>query len=297
MADLHINKKGWEFQWTPEEDNIIKENYTSKGYDELEQMLPNRSKKAIQARAFKLGVKYLSYNKDYFNKIDTPTKAYWLGFLYADGYTTIDDRWGLEIMKSDEEHLQNLLNEIEYSGKIRGRKRKSTETCSVLIKNKDMTNSLKQKGIIPNKTEVLTFPAKETLNPMFYKDFIRGFFDGDGCVTYTVKPRVRKDRNNKVYNRAYKEINFCCKSKLFIDVLDSILKKNCICFNMYLNVKHNNLYYLRTFNIQTIIRFYDFIYSGSTPKNRLKRKYDKFLLLLEGGDAYHDKRTNYCTTG
>jgi methylenetetrahydrofolate dehydrogenase (NADP+)/methenyltetrahydrofolate cyclohydrolase len=22
MADLHINKKGWEFQWTPEEDKI-----------------------------------------------------------------------------------------------------------------------------------------------------------------------------------------------------------------------------------------------------------------------------------
>lgn len=35
MVDLHINKKGWEFQWTPEEDKIIKENYTSKGYGEL----------------------------------------------------------------------------------------------------------------------------------------------------------------------------------------------------------------------------------------------------------------------
>lgn len=297
MADLHINKKGWEFKWTPEEDRIIKENYTNKGYDELEQMLPNRSKKAIQARAFKLGVKFLSYNKDYFNIIDTPTKAYWLGFLYADGYTTIDDRWGLEIMKSDEEHLQNLLNEIEYSGKMKGRKRKNTETCSVLIKNKDMTNSLRQKGVIPNKTEVLTFPATEILNPMFYKDFIRGFFDGDGCVTYTVKPRVRKDRNNKVYSRAVREINFCCKSKLFIDVLDSILKENGICFNMYLNAKHNNLYYLRTSNVQTMRSFYDFIYSDSIPQNRLKRKYDKFSLLLEGGDAYHDKRTNYCITG
>lgn len=25
------------------------------------------------------------YNKDYFSKIDTSDKVYWLGFLYADG--------------------------------------------------------------------------------------------------------------------------------------------------------------------------------------------------------------------
>lgn len=297
MADLHINKKWWGFKWTPEEDRVIKENYTSKGYEELERMLPSRSKKAIQARAFKLGVKYLSYNKDYFNKIDNPTKAYWLGFLYADGYTTIDNRWGLEIMLSDKEHLQNLLDEIEYTGRMRGRKRKNTETCSVLIKNRDMTNALKQKGVIPNKTEVLTFPDQDILNPLFYCDFIRGFFDGDGCITYVTKPVIREDRSNKVYNRIVKEVNFCCKSKSFIDILNSVLKTNNIDFNMYTNVKHNNLHYLRTSSIQTIRNFFDFIYSNSNPQNRLKRKYDKFLLLLEGGGVCHDKGTNYCITG
>ena len=28
------------------------------------------------------------YNKDYFEKINTSEKAYWLGFLYADGCIT-----------------------------------------------------------------------------------------------------------------------------------------------------------------------------------------------------------------
>ena len=60
MADLHINKNrgGWKYRWTQDEDNIIRRYYSTKGYDELEKMLPNRNKKAIQSRAFKLGVKF-----------------------------------------------------------------------------------------------------------------------------------------------------------------------------------------------------------------------------------------------
>ena len=286
MADLHINEnKGWKYCWTKEEDDVIKQYYTSKGYDELEKMLPNRNKKAIQSRAFKLGIKYLSYNKEYFKEIDGPTKAYWLGFLYADGYTTMDDRWGLEIMLSDKEHLQNLLNEIEYTGKMKGRKRENTETCSVVIKNKLMTNSLIEKGVVPKKTEILKFPSPDILNPIYYRDFIRGFFDGDGCITYVVKPTVRKDRNNKIYKRLSKEVNFCCKSKVFIEKINNILIENGICFRLSVNEQHNNLYYLRTSKMKTIKTFFDFIYDKSDEKNRLKRKYDKFTILLEGGDV------------
>lgn len=283
MADLHINRnKGWQYRWTQDEDDIIKKYYSIKGYDELEKMLPNRNKSAIQSRAFKLGVKFLSYNSEYFNEVDSPTKAYWLGFLYADGYTTNDDRWGLELMVSDKPHMQNLLNEIEYTGSIKDRKRDNTETCSFLIKNKAMTNSLISKGVVPRKTEILEFPSKDILNPIYYKDFIRGFFDGDGCVVYQIKTAPRKDRNNKIYDRLSKEVSFCCKSERFINKLNEILLENDICFNSFTDIKHNNLHYIRTAKLDTIKKFFDFIYKDSFEENRLKRKYDKFISLLEG---------------
>lgn len=283
MADLHINQnKGWQYRWIQEEDDIIRRYYSIKGYDELEKMLPNRSKKAIQSRAFKLGVKFLSYNSGYFNEIDSPTKAYWLGFLYADGYTTNDDRWGLELMVSDKPHMQNLLNEIEYTGNIKDRKRNNTETCSFLIKNKTMTNSLVSKGIVPRKTEVLEFPSEDTLNPIYYKDFIRGFFDGDGCVFYQIRTIPRKDRNNKIYDKLSKEVSFCCKSEKFINKLNDILLENDIYFNSSTDTKHNNFHYIRTAKLDTIKKFFDFIYEDSVEENRLKRKYNKFISLLEG---------------
>ena len=283
MADLHINRnKGWKYRWTQDEDDIIKKYYSTKGYDELEKMLPNRNKSAIQSRAFKLGVKFLSYNSEYFNEVDSPTKAYWLGFLYADGYTTNDDRWGLELMVSDKPHMQNLLNEIKYTGNIKGRKRENTETCSFLIKNKAMTNSLISKGVVPRKTEILEFPNEDILNPIYYKDFIRGFFDGDGCIIYQIRTAPRKDRNNKIYDRLSKEVSFCCKSERFINKLNEILLENDICFNFFTDTKHNNLHYIRTAKLDTIKKFFDFIYEDSVEENRLKRKYDKFISLLEG---------------
>ena len=283
MADLHINRnKGWRYRWTQDEDDIIKKYYSTKGYDELEKMLPNRNKSAIQSRAFKLGVKFLSYNSEYFNEVDSPTKAYWLGFLYADGYTTNDDRWGLELMVSDKPHMQNLLNEIKYTGNIKGRKRENTETCSFLIKNKAMTNSLISKGVVPRKTEILEFPNEDILNPIYYKDFIRGFFDGDGCIIYQIRTAPRKDRNNKIYDRLSKEVSFCCKSERFINKLNEILLENDICFNFFTDTKHNNLHYIRTAKLDTIKKFFDFIYEDSVEENRLKRKYDKFISLLEG---------------
>ena len=80
MAGLHINA-GWNFKWTNEEDEIIRKYYPKNGANTVHKILPNRELKSIQQRAFKLGVKYLQYNKEFFDKIDTIEKAYWLGFL------------------------------------------------------------------------------------------------------------------------------------------------------------------------------------------------------------------------
>ena len=58
------------------------------------------------------------YNKMYFQNIDTPNKAYWLGFIYADGWVrliyfgskVIKGEVGLELKDTDVGHLEKLRN-------------------------------------------------------------------------------------------------------------------------------------------------------------------------------------------
>ena len=64
-------------------------------------------------------------NFNYFDKIDTPDKAYWLGFIWADGYIAkrerkqpngcvrIEYNLKLELQESDASHVQKFLDCIE----------------------------------------------------------------------------------------------------------------------------------------------------------------------------------------
>jgi hypothetical protein len=280
MADMHINKKGWQTKWETWEDDIIKKYYPKNGYEKVLEFIPNRNKSGIQGRASKLGIKFLDYNKNFFENIDSEEKAYWLGFIYADGYVTTEDRWGLELGIIDINHMQNLLDSFDCNINIKTRIKNENESCSFLIKNKKMYNDLVEKGVIRNKTELLEFPNEEILPEIYYSHFIRGFFDGDGCVTYTISDYIRKDRNNKIYNNIRKSISFVCKSENFILKLKYIMSEFYdINFNLSIN-KKDNLHTLQVGNSNDIIKFYNLIYNNSNKYNRLKRKFDKFQKLI-----------------
>lgn len=274
MADLHINN-GWNFKWTDKEDNIIRKYYPKNGANAVHEILKNRELRSIQQRAFKLGIKYLQYDKEYFDKIDTIEKAYWLGFLYADGYVTSDNRWGVELCYEDYNHLQKLLYAFNYNGDLKTRERNDTKSCSFLINNKHMTGSLILNGVIPNKTYCLEFPNENIIPKKLYSHFIRGFFDGDGCVYITQNAKPRKDRGNKIYTRICKGINFVCKSENFINDLLHILNDNGINFHSSIN-KRDNLYTITTSSLNEIEKFYNYIYKNSNPNIRLERKFNKF---------------------
>lgn len=277
MTDMYINKNtGWNARWKDYEDEIIKKYYPSHGANETSKYLENRSLQSITARASKLGIKYLTYDETFFNVIDTPVKAYWLGFLYADGYVTTDYRWGLELSYIDISHMEAFTQAFNYNGKIKIRERDNKKYCCFQIKNKRMYDSLVGKGVIRNKTTLLQFPDEDVLAPEYYSHFIRGFFDGDGCVSFGYTTRARKDRGNRVYTRLYKEISIVCKSDEFIYSILNVLSENNIHLNLTKNSHHNNLNYLRTSSMIEIQKFYNYIYADSCSFDRLNRKFDKF---------------------
>ena len=128
-------------------------------------------------------------NEDYFDIIDTSNKAYWLGFIMADGsiyhYKNSNKiQFELKIQESDSELIEKFVKDIEFPiEKVfhRERKRKETLTHSVGIRsyNERFCENLIKHGIVDQKSGKETFPS---LPMEFRKDFVRGFWDGDGTV-------------------------------------------------------------------------------------------------------------------
>lgn len=130
-------------------------------------------------------------NEHYFDIIDTEEKAYWLGFMYADGFIQNKRKYGnykvgLSLTESDREHLEKLKNCLESNVEIKTyipkTKYNSKPYCKLLVTSNILAEGLIKHGCVTNKTELLTFP--DWLNEDLKIHFIRGYIDGDGSVCY-----------------------------------------------------------------------------------------------------------------
>lgn len=137
-----------------------------------------------------MGYKY-KVNHEYFDEIDTEYKAYILGFIYADG-SIIQPKGNrqmnlrIAIQEEDGYILQKFADEAAGGQikvmnppavKSKGWKRRSI----VSIVSDKMCKRLIELGCKPNKSRIgMDFP---TLDNQLVRHFVRGFLDGDGCIT------------------------------------------------------------------------------------------------------------------
>lgn len=147
-------------------------------------------------------MKYIE-NEHYFNVIDSPSKAYILGFIAADGslvksstgnsyYLTItikyEDRSILDFIQKELNSNYKLLEirKISYG--------KEVHHIRLQFSNKTITNDLMRYGILPRKSLTITNIIENI--PVEYRDaFIIGYFDGDGSVSF-----ISNSTNNKSMN-------------------------------------------------------------------------------------------------
>lgn len=133
-------------------------------------------------------------NQCYFDNIDNEWKAYWLGFLYADGWNTSSKNiMGLRLCEIDKEHIFRFKKSLQCDNKVYFDKPKQVEiygklsnscgSVSIMISNKHLTQRLSELGCIEHKTAVLQFPDFNIVPEYLMRHFIRGFFDGDGWVS------------------------------------------------------------------------------------------------------------------
>lgn len=166
------------------------------------------NRKLISDRLKELGYKVINYqnvtkfNENIFDVIDTEEKAYWLGFIFADGYidsSPLDPNkksvynFELSLKGNDTEHLNKFNIFMGYKGNnvkisdtyCTSQERVKCQRCRWLIANKHLWETLNSYGCVPKKSLILQFPDESIFkSTSLIKHFIRGYFDGDGCISY-----------------------------------------------------------------------------------------------------------------
>lgn len=208
-------------EWSKEELEFLKNNYLELSNEDIAKNI-GRTKKAIQVKLSKMGLvrpdKYY-YDKRFFENINREDKAYWLGFLYADGYVHITDRnaeTGIELSAIDIDHLKKFNKSLKgnITPTIRKERNgiiKSTYgIASFRLYSRQMAQDLISHGCIENKTFYIEFP--EFNESKLTWAFIRGYFDGDGSMYRDV-------------GRKFIGFSFTCGSQKFLQGLRDFLYK------------------------------------------------------------------------
>lgn len=152
------------------------------------------NRKSIERRLKEQGIeakKIINCYQDAFDIIDTEEKAYWLGFIYADGYVSTNGNtvgFGLKI--EDQATVMAFTQFIKFKGGCNisenhkfNSKEKSGFICTTCISNSYLHDSLVNKGVVPNKSLILEFPKIEWFtNTKLIYHFLRGYCDGDGTL-------------------------------------------------------------------------------------------------------------------
>lgn len=274
MNDLYTITRinGGVIAWTDEQvayiiDKYINKNYSLKqlgkefgcSYGTIRNLL---NKHHIKSRGSKQGY---PRNEFYFSKIDTEEKAYWLGFLYADGCVH-SNSYEISVNITDKEHVKKFQKAIEaINHKITITNDKRWENAKTLyqfsIKDKQLHEDLTKWGCIPQKS--LKIDKIPNIPRDFVSHFIRGYFDGDGSLHYL------KGTNNY-------RISFVGTQSFLMDIQKELQTNVSLYFG-----SSGKAYNLQISGRKQVERILNYIYQDSTEQTRLDRKYQTYLNCLE----------------
>ena len=120
-------------------------------------------------------------NDEYF-ATQNDKMAYMLGFLMADGNVSkTENRIQINLSEDDSDFLNIFYTEIGGSPIAHYTQNNGKQkVCRWQCLSSKIKRDLISYDVIPNKTGFAKIPSK--LDKKFYPDFIRGYFDGDGCI-------------------------------------------------------------------------------------------------------------------
>lgn len=254
--------------WNKKDIDFIKDNYKTMKYREIAKIL-NRSTKAIKHQISNLklfkkinGRLYID-NSEYFQGW-TNNIAYITGYLMADGHIKSSGRTLVCRCKEEDRIILDFIkNEIGPNRPISVYNNNSFPCAVLSITDNKICNDLLKYNIFPRKTGKETLP---NIPEEFKGDYLRGLFDGDGCIS------VQKFVKDNKYLCTRNHWFICSSSKDFLEEVN-----NNLCNNLGKIRLGKTCYGLHITNRKNIYIIYNLMYSFGSF--RLERKYNKFLEL------------------
>ena len=233
-----------------------------------------------------------SFDYSYFDNIDSEKKAYFLGLLYADGNNiTSKSTEGISIslQKEDGYILEILKKDIksDYPLIKRDKTNNRSEQIMFYVYYKGLKEKLDKIGLYQRKTCLLDFPLFLDDNMMHH--FIRGYFDGDGCVWNGKRKKMLvkdgKSKNGYRYRIVHNvKFNITGYTGFIKNLQNWLNEKIGLPFNKF-NYRHKTNLACATIEYSgrgNIEKFYNYIYNGANVY--LKRKKNKFCEILKIND-------------
>lgn len=234
-----------------------------------------------------MGVKY-KVNENFF-KTWSRNSSYVLGVLFADGNLEnaayLRGRY-VRLTSTDRSLIEQAKDSLNSQHKIvimppSGNKK---EKYLLRIGSHKIYNDLEALGLHPRKSLNMELPR---IPYRFLSDFVRGYFDGDGCIA------IEKTKN-RPHNRL--RAIFTSGSKNFLVSLSKILKQRCIGKTGKIYDSHRS--YQLIYSSVDAAKLLEFMYSKVRERKLLylDRKYDKYqnLMLCSAGykcENLFDKRS------
>lgn len=204
----------------------------------------------------------LVLNEEYFKKIDTEHKAYWLGYLMADGSMNKEcTKLTLNLSKNDECMLEILKKDLNSSSTIKYSTNNGFDYARLMIGSQKMCKDLIYHGIVPKKSGKEILP--DTIPKKLIRHFIRGFMDGDGSVViFNNKSRTLKlDFASMSYN-------------IFYSIHEFLISENIINCDIKIDKENNSRCKHLNYYCNNALKILDYLYKDS--EIYLERKYLKY---------------------
>ena len=196
---------------------------------------------------------------DYFKEIDNEHKAYWYGFLFADGH--VNKKFVMiGLQKGDKKTLVDFLHDIHSDYPIRNDKNGNPV---ITITSIDFAKHLLDKGFNHRKSYGADFQKIISYVPdNLIHHFIRGMFDGDGSIKIYKYPYLKKPQYRLGYTGLYEVCEFINKQ---FHITRKIVKESDITYTTVTN------------DPPLINQIFDFLYKDATIY--MERKYETFKLI------------------
>jgi len=217
-------------------------------------------------------VKY-DFNESYFETIDSEDKAYFLGFIVADGCVS-DKTNTIKIIQKETDILYEFKKYINSDGVVFTSRNRNISSFSV--SSSKTKSDLENLGIHSNKTMIVKYP---NIPNNLQNHFMRGVFDGDGCITLRTDKRDKQQRG---------QVNICSGSYDFIrDYYDKLVLFADLSGRNKIRCPKGTYHVVDWGGLSDVENIYNFLYKDSTIfLKRKKETFEKVISITKVKNKY-----------